>query len=70
MAAHAIRLATVRSSRFPTQERSAIGLQERGDVRSVFPVLGIIATSASFHCAGKWLSPRHRWKILRMSSPT
>jgi hypothetical protein len=70
MAVHAIRLATVRSSPFPMHDRSAMGLQDRGDVRSVFPAFGIIVTSASFHCAGKWLSSRHRWKILRMSSPT
>ena len=55
---------------FPMQDRSAISLQDRGDARSVFPALGIIATYASFHCAGKWSSLRHRWKILCMSSPT
>jgi hypothetical protein len=49
------------------QERGATGLHDRGDVRSFFPTSGIMATSASFHCAGKWLSSRHRWKIRRMS---
>jgi hypothetical protein len=47
-----------------------LDLQDREDVRSVFPILGIIATSENFHCLGKWLSLRHRWKVLRVSSPT
>ena len=59
IAVHAICLATVRSSPFLMQERSAIGLQERGDVWSVFPVLGIIATLASFYYTRKWLSLRY-----------
>jgi hypothetical protein len=70
IAVHAIVLATVLSNPVPMQGRSAIGRQDRGDVQSVFLALGIIATSASFHYPGKWLSSRHRWKILRMSSPT
>jgi hypothetical protein len=53
IAVYAILLATVLSSPFLMQERSAIGLQDWGDVRSLFPILGIIVTSASFHCLGK-----------------
>jgi hypothetical protein len=70
IAVYAILLATVLSRPFLMQDRSAIGLQDQGDVWSVFPTLGIIATSASFYCPRKWFILRHRWKILRMSSPT
>ena len=53
IAVHAILLATVLLSPFLMQERRAIGLQDLGDLRSLFPAFGIMATSASFHCVGK-----------------
>ena len=48
-AVYAICLVVIRSRPFEIQESSAIGCQDRTKVLSLFPTLGSIATSASFH---------------------
>src|SRR5438045_5935909 len=52
--------AIIRSSPLATHDRSAIALQECTEVLSFLPAFGSIATSASFHVCGKWLSARQR----------
>ena len=63
IAVYAILLATILLSPFLIQERRAIGLQNLGNLQSLFPTFSIIATSTSFYYIGKQLSLRYYQKI-------